>query len=127
MTDGDPTDGRSGGVPVDDAALAVTPDADPDEAAAIAAAVAAHLRDRDAAAATAGSDGDGASWPGARFRFAGRVEALSGRSVRVPLDAPSDTWTAAGASGSRRCGCGLPSTRRSSASSRSPCSSRSPR
>jgi hypothetical protein len=79
----------------DGPALAVSPDASAEEAAAIAAAVGAHLRDR-AAASAAAEEADGeASWTGKRFRFAGRVEALSGRSVRVPLDAPTDAWTAA--------------------------------
>ncbi|MFB6301687.1 MAG: hypothetical protein ABEH78_02320 [Haloferacaceae archaeon] len=96
----DTTDDRgvrvSGASVPDDATLVLPPDADPDEAAAIVAAVGAHLRDR-AAAATAAAEGDGEpSWTGERFRFAGRIDALSGRSVRIPLDAPTDAWTAAG-------------------------------
>jgi hypothetical protein len=75
--------------------LTVTDDADDAEAAAIAAAVAAHLRDGElaaAAAAEAASDG----WEGERWSFAGRVDRLANRSVRVPENAPTDPWTAAG-------------------------------
>jgi hypothetical protein len=77
--------------------LSIPDDADDAEAAAIAAAVAAHLRDGELAAATAaeatedGWDGDGKRWS-----FAGRIDRLSGRSVRVPTSAPTDPWTAAG-------------------------------
>lgn len=74
--------------------LTLPPDADPSEAAAIAAVVGAHLRDVEAAAATAGDDE--ASWDGKRWGFAGAVEALQGRRLRVPRDAPTDAWAAAG-------------------------------
>ncbi|WP_435073994.1 hypothetical protein [Halorubrum sp. HHNYT27] len=74
--------------------LTIPDDADDAEAAAIAAAVAAHLRDREAAAAAAADDDRG--WDGKRWSFAGRVDRLTGRSIRVPTDAPTDPWTAAG-------------------------------
>ncbi|MEE6210031.1 acc operon protein [Salarchaeum sp. III] len=70
-------------------------DASEDEAAAIAAAVSAHLRDREAAAAAAEASGE-ASWDGERWGFAGRVNALQSREVRVPDGAPTDPWSAAG-------------------------------
>ncbi|WP_317987379.1 hypothetical protein [Haloprofundus halobius] len=75
--------------------LVIPADADPQEAAAIAAVVGAHLRDQQAAAAAAASDA-AETWDGSRWRFAGRVDALQGRSVRVPDGAPTDAWTAAG-------------------------------
>ncbi|GAA0644777.1 acc operon protein [Salarchaeum japonicum] len=71
-------------------------DASEDEAAAIAAAVSAHLRDREAAAAAAAAEADGESWDGERWGFAGRVNALQSRDVRVPDGAPTDPWSAAG-------------------------------
>ena len=78
--------------------LSIPADATPAEAAAIAAAVSAHLRDRRAAAvaaaAAAAADTDG--WDGRRWTFAGRTEAVGGRARRVPRDAPTDDWTAAG-------------------------------
>jgi len=76
--------------------LSIPEHADDAEAAAIAAAVAAHLRDgeRAAAAAAAAAD-DNPDWEGKRWSFAGRVDRLN-RSVRVPVDAPTDPWTAAG-------------------------------
>jgi hypothetical protein len=74
--------------------LHVPSDADPEEAAAIAAAVGAHVRELEAAAAAAETDAD--DWTGERWTFAGRVEGLSGRSVRPPDGAPRDPWTAAG-------------------------------
>ena len=75
--------------------LSIPDDADDAEAAAIAAAVAAHIRDGElAAAAAAAAEDDG--WQGNRWSFAGRVARLRGRSVRVPTNAPTDPWTAAG-------------------------------
>ena len=70
---------------------ALPDDADAAEAAAIAATVRAHLAATDA-------DGDDAEsgWPGDRWRFRGRVDALQRRRVRVPAAAPRDAWTAAG-------------------------------
>jgi len=77
--------------------LTIPDDADDAEAAAIAAAVAAHLRDGEAAAAAAAAAADDdADWEGERWSFAGRVDRLQNRSVRVPVDAPTDPWTAAG-------------------------------
>jgi hypothetical protein len=73
--------------------LAVPDDADADEAAAVVAAVHAHLRDGRAAVT---SEGSAETWDGERWRFAGRVDALQGRSVRVPDGAPTDGWAAAG-------------------------------
>ena len=75
--------------------LSIPDDANDAEAAAIAVAVAAHLRDREAAAAAAAAD-DGSSWDGKRWSFAGRVESLTRRRVRVPEGTPTDAWTAAG-------------------------------
>ncbi|EMA57087.1 hypothetical protein [Halorubrum lipolyticum] len=94
---------ESGGTaPADDDAVAldglsIPDDADDAEAAAIAAAVAAHVRDgeRAAAAAAAAAD-DEPDWEGERWAFAGRVDRLQNRSVRVPVGAPTDPWTAAG-------------------------------
>lgn len=73
-------------------AVAIPPDATPEETAAIMAAVGAHLRDQ----RVASEDGDAESWEGKRFAFAGRIEGLTGQSRRVPLEAPTDNWTAAG-------------------------------
>ncbi|MFO8116009.1 MAG: hypothetical protein R6U01_11770 [Halorubrum sp.] len=77
--------------------LTIPDDADDAEAAAIAAAVAAHIRDGEAAAAAAAAAADDdADWEGERWSFAGRVDRLQNRSVRVPVGAPTDPWTAAG-------------------------------
>ncbi|WP_254425886.1 hypothetical protein [Haloprofundus sp. MHR1] len=76
--------------------LVIPADADADEAAAIAAVVGAHLRDQQAAAAAAAASESEETWDGSRWRFAGRVDALQGRTVRVPDGAPTDAWTAAG-------------------------------
>jgi len=76
--------------------LKIPDDAGDAEAAAIAAAVAAHLRDGEAAAAAAAAADEEPEWDGKRWSFAGRVDRLSGRSIRVPTDAPTDPWTAAG-------------------------------
>jgi hypothetical protein len=86
----DPTDAVLDGLTVPD-------DAGDAEAAAIAAAVAAHLRDGELAAAAAAADGEAdEGWAGERWSFAGRVDRLTNRSVRVPETAPTDPWTAAG-------------------------------
>jgi hypothetical protein len=75
--------------------LIVPDDADDAEAAAIAAAVGAHLGDRDrAAAAAAAESGDEETWRGREWAFAGRIDGLQGRSIRVPETAPTDAWTA---------------------------------
>ncbi|RCU48321.1 acc operon protein [Haloplanus salinus] len=77
--------------------LHVPDDADEAEAAAIAAAVAAHVSSSAAAAAAAAeaSDDEG-TWWGREWAFAGRVDGLQGRSIRVPETTPTDAWTAAG-------------------------------
>ena len=82
----------------DPSQLTLPDDADDVEAAAIAAAVAAHLRDQEtAAAAAAAADADAEpTWEGERWSFAGRVDTLQNRTVRVPTDAPRDAWSAAG-------------------------------
>lgn len=76
------------------ARMQVPDDAAPDEAAAIAAAIGAHLTDLQLAAAAAAAEED--TWQGEKWAFAGRMEAVSGRSVRVGDDTPRDPWTAAG-------------------------------
>jgi hypothetical protein len=76
--------------------LTVPDDADDAEAAAIAAAVGAHLTDRDRAAAAAAAAGDEETWRGREWAFAGRIDGLQGRSIRIPETAPTDAWTAAG-------------------------------
>lgn len=73
--------------------LTLPPDADPSEAAAIAAAVGAHLRDTEAAAAAAS---DEETWDEKRWAFAGKVENLQGRRLRIPQGAPTNGWAAAG-------------------------------
>jgi hypothetical protein len=70
-------------------------DADEEEAAAIAAAIGAHLHDHALAAAAAAADGE-ETWDDERWAFAGRVRAQQHRTVRVPRDAPTDPWSAAG-------------------------------
>ena len=69
--------------------------ADEAEAAAIAAAVGAHLHDHALAAAVAAAS-DEESWDDNRWSFAGRVQSQQQRTVRVPRDAPTNPWTAAG-------------------------------
>jgi hypothetical protein len=77
--------------------VTVPADADGAEAAAIAAAIGAHINDRDrAAAAAAATSGDARTWQGRKWTFAGRVDGLQGRSIRVPEAAPTDAWTASG-------------------------------
>jgi hypothetical protein len=84
-------------LPTDDGTLSIPPTATSEEAAAIAAAVGAHIRDQQMAAIAAAAAGDEEiTWDGKRWQFAGRVEALSGVSRRVPREAPTDDWTAAG-------------------------------
>jgi len=87
-----------------DLALTVPEDASDEEAAAIAAAVQSHVSALAAAAAAQAAedgdddddDGESADWTGRKWAFAGRVEGLGGRSVRVPDGAPADAWSAAG-------------------------------
>ena len=76
--------------------LALPADADEAEAAAIAAAVAAHIRDGEAAAAAAATESETPSWQDKRWGFAGRVESLQRRTVRVRDGTPTDAWSAAG-------------------------------
>jgi hypothetical protein len=68
-------------------------DADDEEAAAIAAAVGAYLADR-ARATAAGDDADSRRDRG--WVFAGRIDELQARTVRVPERAPDDPWAASG-------------------------------
>ncbi|ELY52999.1 hypothetical protein [Natronococcus jeotgali] len=88
--DGDPLSALPEGVD-----LELPDDADSEEAAAIVAAIGAHLHDRALAAAAAAADEE-ATWQDRRWAFAGRVRAQQHRDVRVPLDAPTDPWSAAG-------------------------------
>ena len=86
-------------VPLDDATLHVPPAATREEAAAIAAAIGAHLRDQEvaaAAAAAASASGAAESWDGRHFKYAGRLETVTGTARRVPRNAPTDGWTTAG-------------------------------
>jgi hypothetical protein len=64
--------------------------ASPREAAAIAAALAEYLDEQD------GDDDRKETWDGKRFQFAGRIRGVTGVSRRVPCNAPTDDWTAAG-------------------------------
>ena len=73
--------------------VSIPDDASDEEAAAIAAAVRSHLA---ALAAAEASEDEEETWDGKKWGFAGRVEGLGGRSVRVPDGAPTDAWTAAG-------------------------------
>jgi len=81
-----------------DPTLDVPDDADDAEAAAIAAAVGAHVHDGYLAAAAAAATDETATWTGdgKRWTFAGRIDGLQGRSIRVPERAPTDAWTASG-------------------------------
>ncbi|SIR15265.1 hypothetical protein SAMN05421858_1618 [Haladaptatus litoreus] len=76
----------------EDVKLSIPPNASEEEAAAIAAAINAHLQDQ-RAAAEADEEPD---WDGKRWQFAGKVSQLQNRNVRVPRDAPTDAWAAAG-------------------------------
>ncbi len=66
-----------------------------EEAAAIAAAVGAHLHDHALAAAAAAASGD-TTWDEKRWAYAGRIKAQQRQTVRVPRNAPTNPWTAAG-------------------------------
>ena len=82
---------------LDDPTLDVPPAATREEAAAIAAAIGAHLQDQEVAAATAASAADAEEdWNGTRFKYAGRLETVTGTARRVPRNAPTDGWTTAG-------------------------------
>ncbi|WP_242695462.1 hypothetical protein [Halomontanus rarus] len=76
--------------------LTIPDDASAQEAAAIAVAVGAHLRDRELAAAAAAGEDVEETWEGRRWAFAGRMRAQQRRYTRVPKDAPTNAWTAAG-------------------------------
>jgi len=76
--------------------LDVPDDASDAEAAAIAAAVGSHVNDWDRAVAAAAAAGDEETWQGRKWTFAGRIDDLQGRSIRVPETAPTDAWTASG-------------------------------
>jgi len=90
--------GADGEVPdlgAGDLSIEIPPSATSEEAAAIVAAVGAHIRDREAAAAAVAASAE-PTWEGDRFTFAGRIEQLQGRSVRVPAEAPRNAWAASG-------------------------------
>lgn len=72
--------------------VSVPADATTEEAAAIVAAISAHLRDE----AAAEDEASEVTWHGERWSFAGRIDRLQNRQVRVPDGAPTDAWTAAG-------------------------------
>ncbi|WP_435154415.1 acc operon protein [Haladaptatus sp. DFWS20] len=76
----------------EDVKLSIPANASAEEAAAIAAAINAHLQDQRAAAEA----DDEPDWNGQRWQFAGKVAQLQNRNVRVPRDAPTDPWSAAG-------------------------------
>jgi len=79
-----------------DVSLELPDDADDEEAAAIAAAIGAHLHDHALAVAAAAASGGEETWDDKRWAFAGRVRAQQHRTVRVPRDAPTNAWSAAG-------------------------------
>lgn len=86
---------------LDDALVAAVAEsgANPAETAAIVAAVRAHLEEEAVARDARGDDGDdegSSGWQGRRWAFAGRIDSLGGRSVRVPESAPEDAWSASG-------------------------------
>jgi hypothetical protein len=74
--------------------LSIPDDATEDEAAAIAAVVSAHMRDQAVAAAAAAAEEE-ETWQGRKWAFAGRVDALQGRTTRVPDGTPTNAWVAA--------------------------------
>lgn len=80
---------------MDEARLSIPAGASDQEAAAIAAAVEAHLATQRAALAAMDSSENDDSWAGRRWTFAGRLEATMARTIRVPVEAPTDPWTAA--------------------------------
>ena len=98
MPETDPEDVNQplGDVLPEDVSLSLPPDASDAEAAAIAAAIGAHLRDRELAAARGDSEEE--TWQGKRWAFAGKLDGCGSSARRVPLDAPTDPWTAAGRS-----------------------------
>lgn len=78
-----------------DVSIDIPDTADDEEAAAIAVAIGAHLHDHALAAAAAAATGE-ETWDDERWAFAGRVRAQQHRTVRVPRDAPTNPWSAAG-------------------------------
>lgn len=76
--------------------LSVPSGATPAQVAAIAAAVGAHVEDQRVAAALVAQSDDEQTWDGERFAFAGRLAGLTGCGARVPREAPTDRWAAAG-------------------------------
>ena len=86
-------DGPLGSRLPEGADLEIPDDATTEEAAAIAAVIGAHLHDL---ARLAAAQSEETSWDGSRWQFAGRIHAQQQRTVRVPMDAPTDPWTAAG-------------------------------
>jgi hypothetical protein len=94
-TDAGGTDPDGTDADVERRVLEALPNADGEEAAAIAAAISSHLRAEERAAA-AGEADRGWAEPGRRWAFTGRARRTGGRRVRVPDDAPTDFWAAAG-------------------------------
>jgi hypothetical protein len=70
--------------------MSIPDDADEDEAAAIVAALSTYLQEQESESEAV------PSWDGNRWQFAGRVNELQRREVRVPTEAPTDAWTASG-------------------------------
>ncbi|GAB3028151.1 hypothetical protein [Natronobiforma cellulositropha] len=93
-TDGSSNEEPAGAVEAAQLELSIPDDASAEEAAAIVAAIGAHVRDCETAAALAAQEEP--SWDGKRWAFAGRLRSQRGASVRVPKNAPTNPWTAAG-------------------------------
>lgn len=85
----------AGAIP-SDVSLELPDDASEEEAAAIAAAIGAHLHDHALAVAAAAAASGEETWDDKRWSFAGRIRAQQRRTVRVPRDAPTNAWSAAG-------------------------------
>ncbi|ARS88357.1 hypothetical protein [Natrarchaeobaculum aegyptiacum] len=75
--------------------ISLPADATDEEAAAITAAIGAHLHDHALAVAAAAASGE-ETWDDRRWAFGGRIRDQQQRRVRVPRDAPTNPWTAAG-------------------------------
>jgi len=75
--------------------LELPDDATDEEAAAIAAAIGAHLHDHALAVAAAAAAGE-ETWDEKRWQFSGRMREQQQRHLRVPREAPTNPWTAAG-------------------------------
>ncbi|WP_049923701.1 hypothetical protein [Halopiger djelfimassiliensis] len=92
-------DAGSGGSPLEiglpsGVDLDLPDDATDEEAAAIAVAIGAHLHDH--ALAVAAAAGSEERWDGKRWAFSGRMRTQQHRFARVPREAPTDAWSAAG-------------------------------